>query len=46
VLSAYLASEHASAAAAAGFQHFIEKPVQPLELVGQIARLAGRTALH
>jgi CheY-like chemotaxis protein len=44
VLSAYLASEHA--AAAAGFQLFIEKPVQPLELVGQIAQLAGRTAIH
>jgi CheY-like chemotaxis protein len=37
VLSAYLATEHASAAAAAGFQRFNEKPVQPLELVGQIA---------
>ncbi len=46
VLSAYLATEHASAAAAAGFQLFIEKPVQPLELVGQIAQLAGRTAIH
>jgi CheY-like chemotaxis protein len=46
VLSAYLASEHAEAAAAAGFQIFIEKPVQPLELVGQIAQLAGRTALQ
>jgi two-component system CheB/CheR fusion protein len=46
VLSAFLASEHASAAAAAGFQLFIEKPVQPLELVGQIAQLAGRTAIN
>jgi signal transduction histidine kinase/CheY-like chemotaxis protein len=46
VLSAYLASEHASAATAAGFQLFIEKPVQPLELVGQIAQLAGRAAIH
>lgn len=46
VLSAYLASEHASAATAAGFQLFIEKPVQPLELIGQIAQLAGRTAIH
>jgi signal transduction histidine kinase/CheY-like chemotaxis protein len=46
VLSAYLATEHASAAAAAGFQLFIEKPVQPLELVGQIAQLAGRTAIN
>ncbi len=45
VLSAYLASEHASAAASAGFQIFIEKPVQPLELVGQIAQLAGRAAI-
>jgi len=35
-----------SAAAAAGFQLFIEKPVQPLELVGQIAQLAGLTAIH
>ena len=46
VLSAYLASEHASAAESAGFQIFIEKPVQPLELVGQIAQLAGRTAIQ
>jgi signal transduction histidine kinase/CheY-like chemotaxis protein len=46
VLSAYLASEHASAAESAGFQLFIEKPVQPLELVGQIAQLAGRTAIQ
>ena len=46
VLSAYLASEHASEAESAGFQIFIEKPVQPLELVGQIAQLAGRTALQ
>jgi signal transduction histidine kinase len=46
VLSAYLASEHASEAESAGFQIFIEKPVQPLELVGQIAQLAGRTAIQ
>ncbi|MEA3179083.1 MAG: hypothetical protein QOI59_2606 [Gammaproteobacteria bacterium] len=46
VLSAYLASEHAAAAESAGFQIFIEKPVQPLELVGQIAQLAGRTAIQ
>ena len=46
VLSAYLASEHASEAESAGFQLFIEKPVQPLELVGQIAQLAGRTAIQ
>jgi signal transduction histidine kinase len=46
VLSAYLASEHASAAESAGFQIFIEKPVQPLELVGQIAQLAGRAAIQ
>lgn len=46
VLSAYLASEHASEAESAGFQAFIEKPVQPLELVGQIAQLAGRTAIQ
>jgi CheY-like chemotaxis protein len=44
VLSAYLASEHT--AVAAGFQLFIEKPVQALELAGQIAQLAGRTAIH
>jgi signal transduction histidine kinase len=46
VLSAYLASEHAAEAESAGFQIFIEKPVQPLELVGQIAELAGRTAVQ
>jgi len=46
VLSAYLASEHASQAQSAGFQVFIEKPVQPLELVGQIAQLAGRAAIQ
>jgi signal transduction histidine kinase len=46
VLSACLASEHASAAESAGFQIFIEKPVPPLELVGQIAHLAGRTAIQ
>jgi CheY-like chemotaxis protein len=46
VLSAYLASEHASEAGSAGYQIFIEKPVQPLELVGQIAQLAGRTAIQ
>ena len=46
VLSAYLASEHADAARSAGFQAFIEKPVQPLELVGQIAQLAGRATLQ
>ena len=46
VLSAYLASEHAAEAESAGFQIFIEKPVQPLELVGQIAQLAGRTAIQ
>lgn len=46
VLSAYLASEYATAAESAGFQLFIEKPVQPLELVGQIAQLAGRTVLQ
>ena len=36
----------ASEAESAGFQLFIEKPVQPLELVGQIAQLAGRTAIQ
>ncbi|MBS0421143.1 MAG: response regulator [Proteobacteria bacterium] len=46
VLSAYLASEHAAEAESAGFQVFIEKPVQPLELVGQIAQLAGRAAIQ
>jgi signal transduction histidine kinase len=46
VLSAYLASEHGAAAESAGFQIFIEKPVQPLELVGQIAQLAGRPAIQ
>ena len=46
VLSAYLAREQASEAESAGFQIFIEKPVQPLELVGQIAQLAGRTAIQ
>jgi signal transduction histidine kinase len=46
VLSAYLASEHASEAESAGFQIFIEKPVQPLELVGQLAQLAGRAAIQ
>ena len=46
VLSAYLASEHATAAESAGFQVFIEKPVRPLELVGQIAQLAGRAAIQ
>jgi two-component system CheB/CheR fusion protein len=42
MLSAHLASEYASRATQAGFQMFIEKPVRPQELVGQIAHLAGR----
>lgn len=46
VLSAYLVSEHAAETQSEGFQLFIEKPVQPLERVGQIAQLAGRTAIH
>jgi len=41
VLSAHLASKHAATATQAGFQLFIEKPVRPQELVGQIAGLAG-----
>jgi CheY-like chemotaxis protein len=43
VLSAYLASEYGSTAEEAGFQLFIEKPVQPHDLIGQIAQLAGRS---
>lgn len=35
-----------SEAESGGFQIFIEKPVQPLELVGQIAQLAGRAAIQ
>lgn len=41
-LSAFLASEQGSHANDAGFQLFIEKPVRPQELIGQLARLAGR----
>jgi hypothetical protein len=33
-------------AALASARTLIEKHVQPLELVGQIAQLAGRTAIH
>jgi CheY-like chemotaxis protein len=42
VLSAYQASEQAFRANSAGYQIFLEKPVSPLELVGQVAELASR----
>ncbi len=41
MLSAHLASEFASRAIQAGFETFIEKPVRPQHLAGQIAQLAG-----
>jgi two-component system CheB/CheR fusion protein len=41
VLSAHLASEFGPLARAAGFQLFLEKPVQPQELVERVAQLAG-----
>jgi signal transduction histidine kinase/ActR/RegA family two-component response regulator len=41
-LSAHQASEIGATATQAGFQLYMEKPVRPQELVGQIARLAAR----
>jgi CheY-like chemotaxis protein len=41
-LTAYARPEDRDRALAAGFDHYIAKPVEPAELVREVARLAGR----
>ena len=41
-LSAYARNEDRDRALAAGFDHYLAKPVEPTELVRAVARLAGR----
>jgi CheY-like chemotaxis protein/anti-sigma regulatory factor (Ser/Thr protein kinase) len=43
-VSAYATAEHREKVMRTGFQKYLEKPVTPVELVTEVARLAGRTA--
>ncbi len=45
-ITAYAREEDRERALLAGYQHYLAKPVEPLELIAILAKLAGRTNEH